>query len=147
NLFRLNVDFSESMATTSNGFPSGIAVNTAANYVLRNASDGSFATSGGVAGLGTPISVILVQAAGETPQAQRFRDTRVRLTLSAGGSGGPFGATAIGGVVPTLNPGSAYTLDVVNVQSEAFTTIAPNHMTFSWPGDTVRPVALRAFVT
>ncbi len=142
NLFRINVDFSESMAATQNSFALADAVNNAANYILRN-PDGSAATTGGAAGSGTPITVgSFVSTDGHTANARRFRILRARIALTASGNPSVFPS---GGLVPTLKPNTAYTLEVVNARSEAGVLIAPNRTTITWAGDTTPPVALRAF--
>ncbi len=140
NFFRLRVNYSESMAFSFNGFAASDSADTAANYILRN-PDGSLATTGSAAGAGVPITISRVQPPNQNGSrvvsSTRFRLKQVRLILST--------AT---GFVPTLRPNTPYTVEIQNVRDEAGNFIAPGTVrTFSWPGDSTPPQALRAFLS
>ncbi len=136
NLFRVSVNYNESVQISGNNFAAPDSANTIANYVLRN-PDGSPATTGGASGSGTAVTVSGVAIGGSTGSNSRFQLKTARITL-----------TSSNGTVPTLRPNTAYTLEVSNVKDEAGNTLAPGTVkTIQWSGDSTGPQAVRAFAT
>ncbi|HEV8205315.1 MAG TPA: FG-GAP-like repeat-containing protein, partial [Acidimicrobiia bacterium] len=126
---RFQLDFSEAMAHTANGFTATQSVNTIANYTLLN-PDLSPATTGGASGAGSPITINRVDAGDNGSQPDRFQLRRARLRFSA-----------------LLKPNVAYVLNVSNLTDEAGNPLGPQSYTLLWPGDTTPPSVQHAIAT